>query len=263
MKLNHLNNFNENFLSIDINLVKNKAFEFHKTSECRKILSKIDSSLLENASQEIKNLSDKYKSIDIAIKKIISKFQSNNEGIIGMSILTIFGLHAFIKLLIKFKDNKSILQYIGSLFRADSDRGDGIKTLSHAILTIIFIMYLFIFIIRSNSWFSDSYKSKLYTTGISWQWSGPNNYIIKDSFNKKYLFKKSGDEYKIYHNDTLIGSYINDNLVDSKGKIVLEHIDDNDLYLKYSSLPNIEIDLEKLLTGKYKLNIKNGNYILI
>lgn len=260
MELNHLNLFNESFLSIDINKIKEEAFKFHKTSECREILSQIDQNVLEKVIKEVEKLSNKYKSIEVAIKKIISKSQASNEGIIGMSILTIFGLHAFIKLLIALRDNHQFGDYIDRLFHAGEEKQ--LKGIRNFLISVTFIVYMIIHIVASNCWNEDTYISKLYNTNLKWQWSGVNNYKVKDGTDKIYLFKKSGDKFDIYHNDTLIGRCKDENLFNLKDKLVLRGIDTSSINTSYpnSYLPTIKIDLEKLLLGKYKLNIKTLSY---
>ena len=92
---------NEGFLGIDINDIKKKAFKFSQSSQFRNSLSELDDTLIKEIELEIRGI----KNADDTISKIFQKFSNSNESmsLIGITILSLFGLHAILKLLIAVK----------------------------------------------------------------------------------------------------------------------------------------------------------------
>lgn len=246
MKLNHLNRFNESFLSIDIKDIKKKAYEFHKTSECRLAMSEVDINLLNNLVKEVTSLKDKYKSIDSAVNKIINKSESKNEGITGTILLTTFGLHAMIKMLIGIKNGWSIGEYLSRLFYSGGYDNE-LRTLRDIIITISFIIYLIVYLVFSTNYTSDTYNlrgTSVYVD-LPFKWNGIHDYVVIDSYNKKYNFKRTGfGNWDISINNKIIGKCINGDIYNLENKKIFDDITTD----HPGQLSNI--NLEKALTSK-------------
>lgn len=251
MKLNHLNTFNESFLSIDIKDIKKKAYEFHKTKECRLAMSEIDIELLNSSIKEINNLKNKYKSIDLAINRIINKSESKNEGIAGTILFTAFGLHALVKMLIGIKNGWSIGHYLSRLFYSNGYHADW-KTFRDVIITASFIIYLIFYLIASNSYFADTYIEK--STGVymnlGYKWHGLHDYRVIDDNGKVYFFKRTKfSNWDILLNDKIIGKCIDFNIYNLNGESVLNDIT-MDKGISHLDKGAAKSNLERLLKGK-------------
>lgn len=248
--MKYLNSFNENFLSIDINKIKENANKFYTTKECRIAMSEIDINTLNNAIKEVEKLKSKYKSIESAIKKLISKSETQNEGIAGTIMLTIFGLHAFIKLLVAIKNGWSFGRYIRGWFYTSQE---DLSTVRDAAIMVTYLIYVIVFIVGENKWSSDAYKinkTDMYM-GLEYKYDGIHNYTIRDDFGKLYHFKRIGfGKWDIYNaNNKLIGKCIKEDIYDTNNQpIAFSESISNEDEKNYIEKHYIKIDLEKILT---------------
>lgn len=245
--------YNEGFLDIDLTKIKAEAFKFSRTKDCVKLISTVDSKLLDSVVDEYKKLTDRWGSIDTLSNKVINKASSTNEGIAGTIILSIFGIHFFMKLLGAIKDNSKIKirKLLASLFYTDSYNGES-RTLRDIVISVIFCIYLIGFILFSNIYNSDCYKTQTGSyTDIPYKWNGMHSYVFIDSFDKKYDVNHiSGSRYDIIYNGKKIGTTDCSNMYKLDGTSVLSEVS----FSKNEYIPDMtRIDLEKLLTSHSKV----------
>lgn len=247
-----INNFesfiNESYLGINISDIKKKAFEFHKTKECRLAMLEIDISILNKAVKEVQNLVKRYGAVDDLAKDIVVKSEAKNEGLFGGILLAVFGFHAIMKLLKAIKDGWSLGRYLRGLFYTEGYNTD-LKTPYDFILTTVFIVYLIIYIVQSRTWTDDAYQAAGVSVNLEFKWNGIHDFIVRDPMGKIYSFKRVGIcRCEIYYNDVLIGKMVDDQIYDMDGRKKFTDIQVGSNFVKF--------DLEKVLTGAMKENPK-------
>lgn len=259
MIITNFDSYNEGFLGIDLTKIKADALKFSKTKDCVKLFSQVDSKLLDSVVSEYKKLTDRWGSIDTLSTKVINKASSTNEGIVGTIILSVFGIHFFMKLLGAIKDNSTIRELLASLFYTDSYNG-GFRTLRDTVISVIFCIYLIGYILLSNVYETDYYKTQTGSyTDIPYKWNGMHSYVFIDSFDKKYDVNHISEyKYDIIYNGKKIGTTDCDNIYQLDGTNVLSQV----AFSKHDYIPDMtRIDLEKLLISHGKVTNNNSSEI--
>ena len=143
MIITEFDSFNEGFLGVDLKKIKDEARKFSKSRECVKIFSKVDVNILNSAVKEFKSLNKKWGSIDDLGQKILKKVETSNEGVGSIIVLSMFGIHAFMKLLSALKNNQSFLEYFQRLFMSNHafSSVQAVKTTRDIIIMIIFLQF--------------------------------------------------------------------------------------------------------------------------
>lgn len=247
MIITNFDSFNEGFLGVDLKKIKEEAQKFAKTKECVKLFSQVDTDILDSVVEELKKLKEKWGSIDILGKKLLTKAEASNEGITSTVILSIFGIHAFMKLLSALKNSQGFLEYLGRLFWSKGDYDFG-RTIRDTLIMIIFIIYVIVYLIGSNSFTGDHYKTSTGTyTNISFKWNGIHDYVYQDGVNKQYDVKRNSyANYDIFYKGNKIGTTDMHYIYRLDGKKVMTDISNDDFIFGL-----VNLDLEKVLTGKY------------
>ena len=249
MIITNFDSFNEGFLGVDLKKIKEEAQKFSKTKECVKIFSKVDTDILDSVVEELKRLKQKWGSIDVLGQKLLTKAETSNEGITSTVILSVFGIHAFMKLLSALKNSQGFLEYLGRLFWSKGDYDFGRKLRDIAIM-VTFIIYVIVYLIGSNTFQGDYHKTStgVYTE-LSFKWNGIHDYVYKDGVGKQYDVKRlSSSNYEIFYKGKKIGTTDLDYIYRLDGKSIMVDVS----FGKDDYVPDMKsIDLEKILTGKY------------
>lgn len=257
--MKHLKSINEEFMGIDLDKIKKKAYEYHKTKEWRDIMSGIDIPTLNLVDKEITFLKNKWGNIDNIAKKILNKGETKNETIFNTILLTAFGIHAFMKLLVALKNNRSFLRYLGSLFFSTYHNNNDIKTFRDLCISVVFCIYLIVFTISNNCYVPDYYVfGKDVLVVVKWKWSGLNNYLLKDDKGKEYFCKKTGNRrFDVSYRGVKIGTIYKDDFYNLSGEKILFDISDPE----HSPTIVNTIDLEKLFKGNFNINVQKAKEI--
>lgn len=249
MIITNFDSFNEGFLGVDLKSIKGEAQKFAKTKECVKIFSQVDTDLLDSVVEELKKLKQKWGSIDILGQKLLAKADASNEGIGSIVVLSLFGVHAFMKLLSALKNNQRFLEYLGRLFWSKGNNDIG-RTLRDIVIMVIFLSYVIAYLVSSNNFQSDYYKTDTGVfTNISFKWNGIHDYVFKDGVGKQYDVKRlSSSNAEIFYKGKKIGTTNMVYIYRLSGKMVVGNVS----FSKNGYIPDMKkIDLEKILTGKY------------
>lgn len=193
----HLLSLNESFLGIDISDIKEKAKIFSKTIECRKLMSSFNNNDCASAYKEFSNLEN----LDTKIRKLLSKIINRNESlsITAGILITLFGLHVSLKLIHSILSNSSFLMTIRNIFYT-SDDSSMFRNGRDLAISIIFILYMLGYIIGSNQYQKESFKTESGFVYLPYKWHGFQDYIVKDSYDNEFLFKrKSYGNFEIYY----------------------------------------------------------------
>jgi hypothetical protein len=247
MIITNFDSFNEGFLGVDLKKIKQEAQNFAKTKECVKLFSQVDTDILDSVVEELKKLKEKWGSIDILGQKLLTKADASNEGIGSVIILSMFGIHAFMKLLSALKNSQGFLEYLGRLFWSKGYNDFG-RSLRDILIMIVFLCYVIGYLIASNSFTGDHYKTSTGAyTNISFKWNGIHDYVYQDGVNKQYDVKRNSDaNYDIFYKGKKIGTTDMDYIYRLDGKKVMTDISNDNLHQIL-----VNLDLEKVLTGKY------------
>lgn len=242
--------FNESFLGINISKIKKEAYKYHSTKECRKAMAEIDISTLNSAAKEVQSLGKKWGSIENFTKKLISKSESKNESMAGAVILTIFGLHALIKLIKALKDGWSLVGYLSKIFYTDGYDSE-LRTLRDIVISVVFLSYTLVYCLESNMWSNDTYyisQTKTYIN-MPFRWDGINDYKVTDSNNKIYKFKRIDyNHFDIYYNGKKIGMLNYDVIYNLHGQDICHDIGAEGVKIA-------PFDLEKAMSRKVNSKI--------
>lgn len=247
MIITNFDSFNEGFLGIDLKKIKEEAQNFAKSKDCVKLFSQVDTDILDSVVEELKKLKEKWGSLDDLALKLFAKVEAKNEGVGSVIILSAFGIHAFMKLLVALKNGWGFKKYFNRLFwsRGNNDIG---RSLRDIVIMVVFLVYVIIYIVSNNNFISDYYKTSTGVyTDISYKWNGIHDYILQDGFGKEYEVKRiKAGEYDILYKGKKIGTTDCNDFYRLDGTKIADgvHFD------KYKPAMT-KLDLEKLLTGKY------------
>lgn len=247
--MKYIKQINEEFLGIDIDDIKKKAYEYHKTKEWRSIMSGIDIETLNSVESELYYIENKWGNVDNLAERILNKGESKNETIFNTILLATFGIHAFMKFLVAIKNNRSFLRYLGSIF-CSSKRNYDIKTVRDLCISITFCMYLIVYTISNHNYFVDYYSfGRDIIVTVEWKWSGLNDFLLKDGVGKEYFCKKNGiRKFDVYYKGNKIGIIHKDDFYNLSGEKILFDVEDNTENIGGKHI-NV-IDLENLFKGK-------------
>jgi len=260
MIITNFDSFNEGFLGVDLKKIKEEAQKFAKTKECVKLFSQVDTDILDSVVEELKKLKEKWGSIDVLGQKLLTKADASNEGIGSVIILSMFGIHAFMKLLSALKNSQGFLEYLGRLFWSKGYNDFG-RSLRDIIIMVIFLCYVIVYFLSNHVFTADYYKTGtgVYTE-LSYKWNGIHDYVYKDGVGKQYDVKrvsvhvgKDGRkdidtaDYDIFYKEKKIGTTDIDHIYRLNGKSVIKDIS----FGKDDDVPEMKkIDIEKIQTDK-------------
>lgn len=224
---------------IDLNLLKQKALEFSKTDEARKILSDLDLKFLSQLRIDLNNLIKKWKSVDKIIQKLLSHSFSKNEGIFSTIIITTFGsflvFDRLMRLVKIFKDNGSYLKLLPFGYTASR------PMVIDLILTFLILTYsaLNLYSDKDNFTTLNNYRA----TTISSIYDGIHDYVFTDLEGKKYQVKYiGGEDFEIFYQGKKIG-YL-------RGDVIM-NLNKQKILYKTEEIPNsakvLNIGLDELL----------------
>lgn len=224
---------------IDLNLLKQKALEFSKTDEARKILSDLDLKFLSQLRIDLNNLIKKWKSVDKIIQKLLSHSFSKNEGIFSTIIITIFGsflvFDRLMRLVKIFKDNGSYLKLLPFGYTASRPMAIDL------ILTFLILTYSALNFLPDKKNFTtlNNYRA----TTISSIYDGIHDYVFTDLEEKKYQVKYiGGEDFEIFYQGKKIG-YL-------RGDVIM-NLNKQKILYKTKEIPNsakvLNIGLDELL----------------
>lgn len=245
--------------------------KFSQSSQFRNSLSELDGTLIKEIELEIKGI----KNADSTISKIFQKFSNSNESmsLIGITILSLFGLHAILKLLIAVKRGWSFWRYATSLFHSENNSGHPLRSTRDILITATFIFYTFIYFMGNKTWSQESYYfGKKYYTNIEWKWDGSYDYILKDGHENIYNVKRvKPNFYEVLFKNKLIGYYSGDQFggkfysLDNKKRAIEfdSQWQDDDQKTHRTNKKFLNVNLQTLLNPTLILPKKEGDYDIL